>query len=140
MSLLLLDTSAWIEFLRDTGSPACVRVHELLREDLASVVTTPPVVMELLAGGRDERSTAALERLTSGLRSLDLAPATDFHAAAAAYRACRQRGTTVRGLVDCLIAVVAQRHRAVLVHRDADLAVLAAALSSAQQDLRPATA
>lgn len=136
MSALLLDTSVWIEYLRDTGSPACGQVHRLLTSELERVVTTPPVVMELLAGARDDDGFAALERLTTGLPSLELAPALDFHSAAAAYRAARKRGTTVRGLVDCLIAVVAQRHDVTLVHRDADLAAMSGLLGVRQVDLR----
>ena len=28
--MILVDTSAWVEFPRDTGSPVCTRVDELL--------------------------------------------------------------------------------------------------------------
>ena len=34
-SLTLIDTSAWVEFLRDTGSRSCIRVDELLGEEFA---------------------------------------------------------------------------------------------------------
>lgn len=136
MSSFLIDTSAWIEYLRDTGSAASREVARLLSTDLEAVATTPPVVMELLAGARDDASLAALERLTSALPSLQLAEAMDFHSAAATYRAARRRGTTVRGLVDCLIGVVAQRHGATLVHRDADLATVSALLGLSAIDLR----
>lgn len=80
--------------------------------------------MELLAGAPDERALRALEVLTNGLRTLELDPRLDWHAAAAAYRAARAGGATVRSLTDCLIAVLAARHGASLVHRDADLEVL----------------
>lgn len=121
MSALLLDTSAWVEYLRDTGSPACEEVGRLLLAPASAVATTPPVVMELLAGATSDAALRDLERLTSGLPQLSLEPTLDFHAAAAVYRAARRSGTTVRGLVDCLVAVVAERHGATLVHRDADL-------------------
>ena len=134
--MLLLDTSAWVEYLRDTGSAACAEVGRLLAKQADDVVTTPPVVMELLAGARGPEGLAALQQLTTGLPVLGLQPATDFHDAAAAYRAARSRGTTVRGLLDCLIAVVAQRHGATLVHRDADLATASAVLGLPHRDLR----
>ena len=126
--MLLIDTSAWVEYLRDSGSPACDEVAQLLVESTASVVTTPPVVMELLAGATNETALRSLEQLTAALPVLALDDALDFPAAAAVYRAARRQGRTVRGLVDCLLTVVAQRHGATLVHRDADLAVLAALL------------
>lgn len=134
--MLLLDTSVWVEYLRDTGSPACAEVGRLVTTQIEDVVTTPPVVMELLAGARSSAGLTALEQLTAGLPLLALEPATDFHHAAAAYRAARGRGTTVRGLLDCLIAVLAQRHGATLVHRDADLATASAVLGLPHRDLR----
>lgn len=45
--MILVDTSAWIEFLRDTGSRACVRVDALLA---GGVATCDAIRMELLAG------------------------------------------------------------------------------------------
>jgi predicted nucleic acid-binding protein len=125
VNLLLLDTSVWVEYLRDTGSPACREVDRLLHSDLSAIATTPPVVMELLAGATSPAALEQLEQLTAGLPLLALDQDLDFHAAAAVYRAARQQGVTVRGLVDCLLAVVAQRHGATLVHRDTDLARVA---------------
>lgn len=137
MTALLLDTSAWIEYLRDTGSSACEHVGRLLTASPLTVVSTPPVVMELLAGATSEPATRVLDSLTTGLTTLELEPAVDFHAAATAYRASRRQGVTVRGLLDCLIAVVALRHGATLVHRDADLARLVSVLPGlASHDLR----
>ncbi len=93
--------------------------------------------MELLAGARDEAGLAARERLVAGLARLDLVPELDLPAAATVLRAARRGGRTVRGLLDCLIAVVALRHGAVLVHRDADLAAVASLLPGLEAvDLR----
>jgi predicted nucleic acid-binding protein len=134
--VLLVDTSAWVEYLRDTGSRASEEVGRLAREDAGELATTPPVVMELLAGATSAAGLAALERLTAGLPCLPIEPALDWYAAATVYRAARRGGTTVRGLVDCLIVVVAQRHAATLVHRDADLAALSGLLAVRHVDLR----
>jgi predicted nucleic acid-binding protein len=41
------------------------------------------------------------------------------------YRRCRRAGVTPRGMVDCMIAAVAWRHRATLLAYDADLDRLA---------------
>ncbi len=54
--MILVDTSAWVEFLRDTGSPACQAVDELLAGDLA---ICDVVTMEVLAGARDASATSA---------------------------------------------------------------------------------
>jgi hypothetical protein len=51
--------------------------------------------------------------------------AQDYDQAAALYRTCRQNGETVRRLIDCLIASVAIRLDAPVLHADADFAALA---------------
>ena len=124
----LIDSSAWIEFLRATGSRANLAVRELVQERPHEIALTEPVVMELLAGAADERAFAQIEKLTSGLPLLSVDVVVDYRDAALAYRAVRARGGAVRKLLDCLIAVVAIRTGAVLVHRDRDFDVLATAL------------
>jgi predicted nucleic acid-binding protein len=122
--MLLLDTSGWIEYLRDTGSPACTEVARLLRQP-ELLATTEPIVMELLAGASTPRALRDLEILTAGLTLLSIDVALDYHDAAAIYRAVRASGCTVRRMNDCLIAAVAARTEATLVHRDADFDVIA---------------
>jgi predicted nucleic acid-binding protein len=124
----LIDTSAWVEYFRATGSPANLEVRRLLQERPASVVTTEPVVMELLAGAADERVSQQIEILTGGLRLLPVEAMLDYRNAALTYRAARRRGLTVRKLFDCLIATVVARTGATLVHRDRYFDALADAL------------
>ena len=119
--MILVDTSAWVEFLRDTGSPVCERVDALLDSDVA---TCDPVRMEVLAGARDERHLYELRRLLARGTSVSTVP-TDYEDAAAWYRTCRRNGDTVRKLVDCLTAAVAIRVDAELLHADADFEALA---------------
>ncbi len=119
--MILIDTSAWIEFLRDTGSPSCLRVDELLAEEIA---TCYPVRMELLVGARDEQHLQSLRGLLARATTLETLP-TDYDDAASLYRTCRRCGETVRKLVDCLIAAHAIRARLPLLHADADFDVLA---------------
>lgn len=45
--MTLIDTSAWIEFLRDTDSPICQQVDDLLSVEIATCDATR---MEVLAG------------------------------------------------------------------------------------------
>lgn len=119
--MILIDTSAWVEYLRDTGSPVCLRVDELLDDDIA---ICDPVRMEVLAGARDERHLYDLRRLLA--RASVLATETiDYEEAASLYRVCRRGGETVRKLIDCLIASVAIRSNVVVLHADADFDVLA---------------
>lgn len=119
--MILVDTSAWIEFLRDTGSPTCQRVDDLLG---ARIATCDAIRMEVLAGARDEQHLQQLRRLLARATLLPTG-SVDYDAAAALYRTCRQRGHTVRKLIDCLIAAVAMRSDATILHLDADFDILA---------------
>lgn len=119
--MTLIDTSAWIEFLRDTGSPVCEQVDKLLAAEIA---TTDAVRMEVLAGARDEQHLQQLRRLLAMASTLPT-EAVDYDAAAALYRSCRQQGHTVRKLMDCLIAAVAIRGNVPVLHLDSDFDALA---------------
>lgn len=119
--MILVDTSAWIEFLRDTGSPICERVDAVLASEIG---VCDAVRMEVLAGARDEQHLRGLERLLARAVRLRTTPA-DFDEAAALYRRCRRGGETVRKLIDCLIASVAMRTGAAILHNDRDFDVIA---------------
>lgn len=119
--MVLIDTSAWVEFLRDTGSTECARVDELLDGEIA---VCDAILMEVLAGARDELHLQSLRRLLARATVLPTDPAR-FEEAAALFRRCRQEGETVRRLMDCLIAAVAIRFGVPVLHRDGDFDVLA---------------
>jgi predicted nucleic acid-binding protein len=119
--LILIDTSAWIEFLRDTASPVCARVDALLEGEMA---TCHPVRMEVLAGARDERHLNDLRGLLARAALLPTEP-VDYEQASTIYRICRRQGETVRKLIDCVIAAVAIREGVSILHADADFDAIA---------------
>jgi len=119
--VILIDTSAWIEFLRGTGSGVCDRVDAALSEETA---TCDPIMMEVLAGARDESNLADLRRLLARSSVLPTLP-RHYEAAAGIFRAGRRQGLTIRRLNDCLIAAVAIDYGASLLHADRDFAAIA---------------
>ena len=119
--MILADTSAWVEFDRATGSPVDRRLARLVGQR-KQVATTEPVMMEVLAGARDDVREGNLRRLLRSFELLQFDGATDFEAAVRIYRLCRQSGITPRGLVDCMIASVAIRHGVKVLSHDADFA------------------
>ena len=118
------DTSAWVEYLRTTGSPANVLVRERMREP-RSLVVTEPVMMELLAGARDASEWRDLRRLMARHAFARVRTPDDWHDAAVIYRRVRASGRTVRNMLDCLIAAVAIRIGAQVLHADADFDLIA---------------
>ena len=119
--MILIDTSAWIEFLRDTGSPVCERVDALLEAETA---VCDAIRMEVLAGARDEQHLRSLRGLLARAVILPTEP-VDYEEAAVLYRRSRSGGETVRRLIDCLIGAVAIRAGAAVLHCDSDFDVVA---------------
>lgn len=122
--MILVDTSAWIEFQRATGSPLDRYLTAAIEREEA-LATTGLVVLELLAGARDERQAVDLRRLLDRCSFISLEEPSDHEAAALLYRACRREGRTIRRLADCLIAAVAIRAGTPLLHMDADFDAIA---------------
>jgi predicted nucleic acid-binding protein len=122
--VILADTSAWVEYDRATGSRVDRRMTELIASDGALAVTEP-VITELVAGARSDKSEADIRRLLLRFALLGFDATIDFDAASRIYRGCRRAGITPRGMVDCMIVSVAGRHQATLLAFDADLGRIA---------------
>lgn len=122
--MILIDTSAWVEFLRATGTATHHAVRQLV-EDEVPVATTDVIVMEVLAGARDDVHLQRLRRMLARCHLVPVEGLADFEEAAALYRRCRRGGATVRALSDCLIAAVAHRAELQVLHADRDFELLA---------------
>ena len=118
--MILVDTSAWVEYDRATGSRADQRVAELIASD-GPLLATEPVLMEMLAGARSDAREEDLRRLLLSFAFAPFDAVTDFDAAARIYRRCRKAGVTPRGMVDCMIAAVAHRRKAAILSWDVDM-------------------
>jgi predicted nucleic acid-binding protein len=121
--LIVVDTSAWVELLRATGSRVHRGLVQLLNEG-AQLALTEVVVMELLASPRREE-LGRVRRTIEDLPVLPLHGIGDYESAARLYRDCHSRGEAVRELTDCLVAVPAIRAEAPVFHADADFERLA---------------
>lgn len=121
--MIVVDTSAWVEFLRGTGSPAHQQLTALVA-DGAEIGVPAPVLMELMAGARPEQRDPVRRLLARGV-ALGTSSPLDYETAADLFQTCRAAGQTPRSLIDCLVAAVALRHRAAVLHQDRDFDVLA---------------
>jgi predicted nucleic acid-binding protein len=116
--LILADTSAWVEYLRGTGSSVNIRLRDLIQA--GSVATTDVVMMEVLAGARDDLQRQRLRTLLGQCEYLRTSAPEDFEQAAVVSAVCRRSGFTIRALTDCLLAAVALRAGATILHADRD--------------------
>jgi predicted nucleic acid-binding protein len=122
--VILVDSSAWVEFDRATESSVDLRLTKLIEEG-GSIVVTEPVIMEVAAGARTDAREQQLRQMLAGFELLQFDVVADFEGATKIYRTCRQSGVTPRGMIDCMIASVAWRHGASLLAQDADMARMA---------------
>ena len=112
---MLVDSSAWIHFLRagDTH-PSADALHDLLRQDV--VATNWIIRMELLGGVSTEEAYNTLDADLASLRQLPLTDA--FFQAAGAWRWRLQRRGAAVPLADALIAACALYYDCALLHDD----------------------
>ncbi len=105
--MMLVDTSCWIEALRERGDPEVRRrVHDHVQGGRAC--WTPVVRLELWNGARGDREKKALREFEQVLPELDM-PAEVWKIAGDLARSARTSGLTIP-VTDLLIAACARHH------------------------------
>jgi predicted nucleic acid-binding protein len=122
--VIVVDSSAWVELLRATGSPVDLALTRLLEEE-HELAVTEIVVLEVLAGASSAPRVVQLRSMLLRFPVLDLGGLPGFERAAELYRDCRRAGEPPRSLVDCLIAVPTIGADATLLSADRDFEKLA---------------
>ena len=116
--MIMVDSNTWADFFNGTSTPHTRRLDDALQdeEDLAVV---PIIITEVLQGFRTDSGFERARRVLVALPVIQ--PNVDCHVRAARlFRSLRQRGVTVRGAVDCIIAQVCLDVEAELLSPDAD--------------------
>lgn len=121
---MIVDTSAWVEYLRATGSPTHLALRSRVQEG-KSIATPAPVVSELLSGSPSELEAANLLQLLTRFEILIPDSLRDYQGAARIYRVCRRAGFKIRSTVDCLVAAAALENRRPLLALNHDFTVIA---------------
>lgn len=121
--MIVVDSSAWIELFRATESPVDLTLTRLLGEG-ASLAVTGLVVVEVLAGARNQFEHHRLRRHLAACRMLHLGGLPGFESAAKLVQECRARGVTP-SVSDCLIAAPARDAGAAVLHADKDFDAIA---------------
>lgn len=112
---VLIDTSAWIEVLRDRSNSAlCSAVEMALHENRAAICH--PIWIELYRGVRGKREIEQLNSLRRLCQWLDFDDLC-WQTAAQVARRCREGGVAVP-LGDVLIFACAKRYEMELIEQD----------------------
>ena len=120
---VLIDTSAWIDFLNGHASPERRAVAELVAGE-EEICTCGVVVAEVFQGLCRNKVRGELQRLFQNLLFLEASGIAIYLRAAEIYRSLREQGVTVRSTIDCLIAALAEENGCLILARDRDLALI----------------
>jgi predicted nucleic acid-binding protein len=115
--MILVDTSVWIEVLRDKKGSVVKGFRQVVGEEVYAL--TRFTQLELLQGARNEEDWRMLSDYLTDQYYLEAADTT-WPEAARTYYELRRIGVTVNSPIDCCIAVIAIENNAVLLHRDED--------------------
>jgi predicted nucleic acid-binding protein len=115
--MILVDTSVWIEVLKDKAGKVTESFVEQTGSDI--VVFSHFVQLELLQGAKDDLEWRRLDEYLATQYYLEATEDTWRHAARV-YFDLRKSGLTVNSPVDCCIACIAMEANALLLHRDRD--------------------
>lgn len=116
--MILADTSVWVDFFasRDTTQVARLREAVINREILMGDL----ILVELLQGLRRDSVRHEVERKLAPIRCEVLCGPRLAPIAAANYRRLREKGITIRGIVDVIVATWCIENRVQLLHSDRD--------------------
>jgi predicted nucleic acid-binding protein len=126
--MTLVDTSAWVEYLRDTNSEVCNRVDALIDQG-RTLATTDVVIMELLSGVTAAGTRQKIWALMNRCIMLPTRPLFDYEVAAELYSRCRADAFIPANTNDVLIAAVAIGKKVPLLAADTDFERIAAVSS-----------
>lgn len=122
--MILVDTSVWIDYLRNRQNPAVSLLTNILDAQQPFAITGV-ICQELLQGAANDKEWKLLEQYFGEQYFLQPANALQTHREAARlFYLCRRQGITPRSAIDCLIAQIAIEFQVPLLHFDKDYPML----------------
>ena len=120
--MILVDTSVWIDVLRDREGKIVEFFRDRVGDD--TWVLSRFTQLELLQGAKDEYEWKRLDDYLSTQYYLEASENT-WREAARIYFELRRKGETINSPLDCCIAQLAIEAGAILLHRDQDFSKIA---------------
>jgi len=121
--MVIVDTSAWIEYLNGTDSSVVAKVDQCLEQDLVAIGDL--IYCEIMQGIRSTRQRSQVSSLLLALPQFDMVGFSIAEKSAANYRLIRSKGITVRKTIDVLIGTFCTEHGFQIVHNDSDFDLMA---------------
>jgi len=121
--MVIVDSSAWIEYFRD-GEPSVVEcVDQCLDRELAAIGDL--VYCEVLQGIKFSRERQTIYSLFLTLPQYEMVGFPIAERAASNYRLLRSRGVTVRKTIDVIIGTFCAENDFSIIHYDRDFDLMA---------------
>jgi len=116
--LVLIDTSAWIEYFRNGDSLTVTTIDYCLTNE--SVCIGDLIYCEIVQGIKHAQTGKYISSFLLALPQFDLAGFHIAEKAAFNYRLLRSRGITIRKTIDVIIATFCMENNIALIHFDKD--------------------
>ncbi|WP_116139053.1 PIN domain nuclease [Trinickia diaoshuihuensis] len=117
--MILVDSSVWIDYLKDVRSAETTKLDVLLGAE--EIISGDLIVAEVLQGVRSEREFNLVKQTMTGtMRVLTLAGEDIAVQAARNYRYLRAQGVTIRKTIDSIIATYCIENHVPLLFSDRD--------------------
>ena len=118
--MILIDTSIWIDFLREKENTQTAKFNEILDLKIPFGITGQ-IYQEVLQGASSEKDFNALKEYFETFRIYSPSHERDSYLRAAEiFFLCQKKGITIRSTADCLIVQIAREHGLKLFHNDKD--------------------
>ncbi len=123
IAMLLIDTSTWIEVLRDKSKLKAIKLKTIIAERhyYLPIFTK----MELLQGCEDEIEWAKMSSYLAVQNYLEPDYSSIWENCARLYFELRRQGITIRSNIDCAISILAIENNLTLYHSDRDFEAIA---------------
>jgi predicted nucleic acid-binding protein len=116
--VIVVDSSAWIDFFRGIQTPETDRLFQLAATTF--LATGDLIAVEVLQGVKDDAEFNLVEARLNSLIMLQLGGKTVAFQAAQNFRKLRSMGITVRKTIDTIIATYCIQHGHELLFSDRD--------------------
>jgi len=121
--MIMVDTSAWIEYFRNGDSTVVAKVDQCLAAKL--VCTGDLVYCEIMQGIRSARYRKEIGSLLLALPKFEMVGFNLAERSAANYRMLRSRGVSVRKTIDMIIGTFCVENGHQIIHFDRDFDLMA---------------
>ena len=116
--MVLIDTSAWVEYINDGEPSICQKVDVALRDEI--VVMGDLIYCEVLQGLYNSKQRGEVRDLFLSLPQFEMVGFENAERASANYRQLRELGVTIRKTIDVLIGTFCAENDIELIHHDRD--------------------